>query len=102
LTLDTRNRIIGLHEISRGNLNTSVIHPREIFQRAILNNANSIILFHNHPSGDCEPSADDIQTTKLLAKAGKLMGIPVLDHLVIGDSYCSMSDKNMMGVDSDD
>jgi len=97
LTLDTRNRVIGLHEITKGNLNTSVIHPREIFQRAILNNANSIIMFHNHPSGNIEPSAEDIQITKLLVDAGKLMGIPIIDHLVVSsEGHTSMMEKGLL------
>jgi DNA repair protein RadC len=103
LTLDTRNRIIGLHEIARGTLNTSTIHPREIFSRAILNNANSIILFHNHPSGDCKPSVEDKAITELLKNAGTLMGIQVLDHLVFGEfDYYSMNDKDGWSVRKDD
>jgi DNA repair protein RadC len=74
-----------------------VIHPREIFQRAILNNATSIILAHNHPSGDPDPSADDIEVTKLLMKASEVMGIQILDHLVVGDeSYVSMADRGLL------
>lgn len=97
LYLDTRNSLIKKELVSVGNLNTSVIHPREIFRSAIKESANSVILVHNHPSGNPEPSIDDIEITKLLISAGKLMGIHVLDHVVIGDSgYASMADRNIV------
>jgi DNA repair protein RadC len=97
LCLSSRGDVIGIHMMSQGNVNTSVIHPREIFQRAILNNATSIILAHNHPSGDPDPSADDIEVTKLLMKASEVMGIQILDHLVVGDeSYVSMADRGLL------
>ena len=97
LYLDTRNSIIKKELISVGNLNTSVIHPREIFRSAIKESANSVIFAHNHPSGNPEPSKDDIEITRMLISAGKLMGIPVLDHVVIGETgYVSMADKNLL------
>ena len=83
--LNTKNKIIKTKVIAQGALNTSVVQPREVFAPAIIVHAAAIIAAHNHPSGDPTPSRDDISFTTTLAKAGKIMGIPVLDHLVIGD-----------------
>ena len=89
--LDTKNRFIGKHLISLGSLNSSIVHPREVFRPAVQDSANSIILIHNHPSGDTSPSPDDIVITRQLIAVGKLIEIPVTDHLIIGDnSYCSL------------
>jgi len=97
ICLDTKNQVIGLHMVSRGNLNSSVVHPRETFVRAILNNAASIILCHNHPSGDPTPSQADIDITRRLAEAGELLGIAVLDHIIIGDgNYVSLKEKMLL------
>ena len=85
LALDTKNKVIGIFEISRGSLNASIIHPRDIFQRAILVNAASVILVHNHPSGDPTPSPEDIALTKKLVEAGRVMDITVLDHVIVGE-----------------
>jgi DNA repair protein RadC len=85
LCLTTRHRIIGYHEVSRGALDATIVHPREVFRAAILANAAAIILAHNHPSGDPTPSNDDRDLTRRLVEAGNLLGIPVLDHIVIGD-----------------
>ena len=97
-TLDTKNQITGLFEVSRGSLNTSIVHPREVFKRALLQNANSIILMHNHPSGDPTPSKDDIAMTDRLIKAGELLGIKILDHIIIGDenNYISFKRDGLM------
>lgn len=87
VALNTSNKII-MHEIvAMGTLNQVIIHPREIFKRAIMLCANSIIIIHNHPSGDPEPSNEDITITKKLVEAGKLMDIKVLDHIIIGRDY---------------
>ena len=86
VTVDTKNKITGIFEVSRGSLSSAIVHPREIFKRALLNNAASIFCIHNHPSGDTKPSQEDITTTKRLKEAGALLGITVLDHLIIGDS----------------
>lgn len=86
LYLDSQNKVTGIQEITRGTLTSSVVHPRETFKGAILHNACSIIVFHNHPSGEPKPSLEDKVVTKKLIKAGKLLDIPVLDHIVIGDS----------------
>lgn len=89
--------IISYHEISHGDLTSSVTHPREIFKRALLNNASAIIFVHNHPSGDATPSEIDKETTRRLRDAGKLLEIPVLDHVIIGDgNYYSMNGEGDM------
>ena len=86
LVLDTKNNVIGAFEVSRGSLNSSIVHPREVFKRALLLNGASIILAHNHPSGDTTPSREDIDVTKRLVEGGNILGIEVLDHLIIGDN----------------
>jgi len=83
--LDTKSRPLGFHVVSVGSLGASLVHPREAFKVAILANAASVILVHNHPSGDPEPSPEDQRVTERLKRAGEIIGIPVLDHLVIGD-----------------
>lgn len=85
LMLDARNQPIGLNLVSKGTLTASLVHPREVFKTAILANAVGIIVAHNHPSGNPKPSSEDIETTEVLIKAGRLLSIPVIDHLVIGD-----------------
>ena len=95
-SLSTKNEVIGVHTIHIGSLNSSIVHPREVFQPAILNNAASIIAFHNHPSGDPTPSREDIEVTRRLVEAGKILGIELLDHIVIGEGkYRSL--KGEMG-----
>lgn len=83
--LDSSNQIIKDVEISKGSLNANVVHPREVFKEAVSESAASIILIHNHPSGNAQPSEDDIAVTKKLVEAGKIMGILVCDHIIIGD-----------------
>jgi len=90
--LDTKNRIIGEKIISIGTLNSSLTHPREIFKEAIQHSANSIILVHNHPSGDCSPSKEDEKITEILFKSGELINIKALDHIIVGNgSYYSFA-----------
>ncbi len=84
LLLDTRNQLIKVAEISVGSLDSSIVHPREVFKEAISASAAAVIFAHNHPSGDAEASPDDINLTKRLAEAGDLVGIDVLDHIIIG------------------
>ena len=97
LILNTKNKIVAVHEISRGALNSSVVHPREVFKPAVLHNAASIICFHNHPSGDPEPSREDIEITKRLVEAGKILGIEVLDHIIVSDEgYTSLKGRGVM------
>ncbi|MCK5624786.1 DNA repair protein RadC [Candidatus Pacearchaeota archaeon] len=86
LMLNTQNYIIGEQLISKGILDASIIHPREVFKPAIKNSASKIILVHNHPSGDCFPSGDDLEITKRLMKTGEELGIKVVDHIIIGGS----------------
>lgn len=95
--LNSANKVIRYEIISIGNLNSSVVHPREIFKVAVENNAASIILLHNHPSGNTEPSNEDISITKKIAEAGKIMDIPVFDHVIIaGNNYTSFVEKRLI------
>ena len=95
--LDIRNRILALSTISVGSLTSSIAHPREVFREAIRYSAASVILVHNHPSGDPAPSREDIQLTKQMMKAGEIMGIPVLDHVVVaGDNFLSLKEANCL------
>ncbi len=97
LILNTKNKIVAVHEISRGTLNSSTVHPREVFKPAVLHNAAAIICFHNHPSGDPEPSKEDIEITKRLVEAGEIMGIEILDHIIVGDDgYTSLKERGVM------
>lgn len=93
ICLNTKLMMTGLFEVSHGNVNSSVVGTREVFQKALLGNAVSIILMHNHPSGDCTPSVADIEITKRLVEAGKIVGVEVLDHIIIGKHYCSLREK---------
>lgn len=93
ISLDTKNHINGINVISTGTLNSSLVHPREVFKMAILNNSNSIIIAHNHPSGDTEPSNEDIKVTDRLVECGKILGIEVLDHIIVGEGYYSFKEK---------
>ena len=95
LLLDSKNRIIGKPElISIGTLDQALIHPREIFKEAIRNSASRIILVHNHPSGDCNPSKHDEEITKNLFRAGKILGMNIIDHIIIGNKdYYSFNDE---------
>ena len=95
--LNTKNRVLGIEVVSIGTLNFSPAHPREIFKGAILASADSIILAHNHPSGDPEPSKDDIEITKRMQKAGKIIGIELLDHVIIGNnSFVSLKERGII------
>jgi DNA repair protein RadC len=96
ICMNTKNRVIGVFEISHGTVNASLVTPREVFQKALLANAVSIILMHNHPSGDCTPSRQDIEITKRLVEAGNLLGVDVLDHIIIGDRYSSLKEKGYL------
>ena len=97
ICLDCKGYVIGAHEVSHGSLSSAPVHPREIFKRALLNNANAVIVSHNHPSGDPSPSLEDISLTTRLVQAGKVMGIAVLDHVIIGNnSYHSFAGSGML------
>ena len=92
--LDRRGNLLGLNTVSVGSLSASVVHPREVFKPAIIIGANSIILCHNHPSGDPGPSKEDVELTKILIKGGKILGIEVLDHVIVGDTFWSMRQES--------
>lgn len=97
LLLDTKNKIISWDEISKGDLNSSIVHPREVYKYALKFGANSIICLHNHPSGDPTPSSQDIDITKRLEEVGDLVGIRLLDHIIIGyNKYISLKEKGLM------
>lgn len=85
LLLNTKNRVMRQTVVTKGTLDSSLLHPREVFREAIRHGASSIILAHNHPSGDPTPSGDDIQVTRRLHQAGQIMGIELLDHVILGD-----------------
>lgn len=92
ILLNSKNRIIGFEIISQGSINSSVVHPREVFNSAIVNHAAGILAAHNHPSGDPTPSKEDKALTSSLTESGKMMGIPVLDHIIVGHN-CYFSFK---------
>ena len=96
ICMNVKNKVIGVFEISHGTVNASLVTPREVFQKALLANAVSIIVMHNHPSGDSTPSREDIEVTKRLVEAGKVIGIEVLDHIVVGDRYSSLKEKGYL------
>jgi DNA repair protein RadC len=97
LFLNTKNQVSAHETIFVGSLNASIVHPREVFQAAIKRNSASIICLHNHPSGDPTPSPEDVEVTRRLVEAGKILGIEVLDHIIIGDRrYTSMKEKGFM------
>jgi DNA repair protein RadC len=95
--VNSRNQVIGLDEVSSGTQTQSIVHPREVFKSAILNSAESIILAHNHPSGDPSPSSEDRHFTKKLYECGELLGIPVLDSLIVGhERYFSFMEAGIL------
>lgn len=97
LLLDSANHLIRDVEVTSGILNSSLVHPREVFKSAITEPAASVILLHNHPSGNPEPSSEDLQVTKQLVEAGKIIGIPVHDHLIItANSYTSFAERGIL------
>jgi DNA repair protein RadC len=95
--LDTRHRVLRTVVVSIGTLDSSLVHPREIFREAATASAAALVLFHNHPSGDPSPSRDDLELTRRLVQAGDLMGINVLDHLIVTDTrYCSFKETGRL------
>lgn len=97
IVLDTKNRILSAETLSMGTINTSIADPREIFLHALKKNGVSVLLLHNHPSGDPTPSREDILTTERIIKAGKLLGIPLKDHIIIGqNSYISLNGEGYL------
>lgn len=94
LHLDAKNRLLCMEIVSVGTMTASLVHPREVFKSALLSSASAMIFLHNHPSGDCNPSCEDRELTKRLQNGGKLLGIRVLDHLILGSSdYFSFTDR---------
>ncbi|GGL41270.1 RadC family protein [Sporolactobacillus putidus] len=97
LFLNTKNQVLHKTTIFIGSLNASIVHPREVFKEAVRRSAAAIICFHNHPSGDPSPSREDIEVTKRLVSCGKILGVDMLDHIVIGDrKFVSLKQKGMM------
>lgn len=97
LHLDSKNRLVGEEIVSVGTLNSSLVHPREIFKTALKRSAASIICLHNHPSGDPTPSFEDVEVTRRLVEAGQILGVEVLDHIVLGENcFLSMKEKGWM------
>ena len=96
LHLDGKNRICCVDEVSVGSLNQSVVHPREVFKTALVSSAAALIILHNHPSGDPTPSREDIEITRRLKDAGEILGVRLLDHIVIGDTYCSFVERGLI------
>ncbi len=97
VSLTTKNRVIAIETASIGSLSSSIVHPREIFKNAVRLSAASVILAHNHPSGDPTPSREDLEITKRLVEAGKLIGIEVLDHLIIGvNAFTSFKEQGLI------
>jgi DNA repair protein RadC len=95
--LDSRNQEIKREIISVGSLNANLVHPREVFEPAVKNLAAQVILAHNHPSGDSEPSEDDLELNKRLVEAGKILGIEVIDHIIIGKAgFLSFKEKGLL------
>lgn len=86
ISLNIKNMIMGVHEISRGSTSCSIVSPKEIFKTALLHNAKGIIMVHNHPSGDNTPSIPDMKVTSRISQAGKLLEIPLLDHIIVSDT----------------
>lgn len=97
ITLNTKKEINFIREISKGTINMTIVHSREVFRAAISDNAHSIILLHNHPTGDPSPSKEDIKLTKNLLEASKIIGIDILDHIIIGDNkYFSFLEEGLL------
>jgi len=95
--LDGKNRVIREDRVSVGSLTASIVHPREVFNTAVRESADAVVFVHNHPSGDPEPSAEDLEITERLVEVGRLLGIRVLDHVIVGDGcYCSFHEKGLI------
>jgi DNA repair protein RadC len=98
LLLNGKHRVQGFAEVSRGTLTSSLVHPREVFSPAIRELAAAVIVAHNHPSGDPEPSLEDIEVTKRLHEAGKILGVPLLDHIIVGEAGSFTSLRERVGL----
>ena len=97
ILLDTKNKVLAIKTVSVGDLSSSIVHPREVYKDAVLASAASIIVAHNHPSGDPTPSAEDVAVTKRLIQSGEIMGIDLLDHIVLGDgTFVSLKERGLI------
>jgi len=97
LCLNTKNHITNISEVSHGTINASLVRPADVFKRALVANANAVILVHNHPSGETSPSQEDVTLTNRLRDCGDMLGVPVLDHIIIGhDRYYSFKEKGLL------
>lgn len=98
LYLNSANALIAIHTVSVGTLNSSLVHPREVFKLALMVNAASVIVAHNHPSGNAEPSQEDIAVTRQLVEAGKIIGVPIHDHIITtgGTTYASLVERGLI------
>lgn len=94
ISLNSKGDVIGFSEIARGTLNSSLVHPREVFKVAFVQNAASIIAVHNHPSGDPSPSDEDIAVTERLKECGEILDVPLIDHIIVGDYKYSFKENN--------
>lgn len=86
LLLNGKHRIVGMAEVSRGTVTATLVHPREVFGPALRMSSAAVIVVHNHPSGDPEPSVDDVEVTRRLIEAGRMLGVPLLDHVIVGEN----------------
>lgn len=98
LSMDNQQKPLAMEIISIGTVNMAPANPREVFKHAILANAANIIIIHNHTSGECTPSLLDMELTKRLIEAGEILGIPVVDHIIVGDGYFSFAEKEMLNL----
>ena len=98
ICLDTKSNITAIHTVSIGNINSSIVHPREVFKVAILANSAAIIIAHNHPSGEPSPSEEDKKMTERIVNAGEILGIDIFDHIILGDDekYVSFEENGLM------
>lgn len=96
LCMNVKLELTSIFELSHGTVNSSVVGVRELFQKALLANAVNIILIHNHPSGDPTPSREDVNITKRVRDAGQIIGVDILDHIIVGNTYCSLKEKGYL------
>ena len=96
VSFNTKQRPLGVFEISHGTINASILNPREVYLKALLVGAVNIILIHNHPSGDTTPSREDIRATERIKQAGEMLGIKLIDHIIIGDTYKSLAEHGYL------
>lgn len=97
ILLNTKNVVIEVNTVSEGSLNSSIVHPREVFSIAVKRSCSAVLCVHNHPSGDPEPSSEDIETTRRLINAGDILGVKVLDHVIIGDGrFVSLKERGLI------